>query len=151
MASPEENPLSSVRSRREALGVAADQLEAGLARPASSESWTAGVAAACEVLRAAFDEHVAEVEDEEGLLPQLRADEPRLDHAIHQMYEEHIEIGAAVSALVEVVVGCGDACDADTIARVRRAGVELLRMISLHRQAGADLIYNAYSVDIGGG
>ena len=48
-------------------------------------------------------------------------------------------------------VGCGDACDADTIARVRRAGVELLRMISLHRQAGADLIYNAYSVDIGGG
>ncbi|MFA9565261.1 MAG: hypothetical protein ACERLM_11230 [Acidimicrobiales bacterium] len=29
--------------------------------------------------------------------------------------------------------------------------VDLLKLISRHRQAGADLVYKAYNVDIGGG
>ncbi|MDG2112841.1 MAG: hypothetical protein P8N02_09545, partial [Actinomycetota bacterium] len=91
--------LDEVRARREALGNAADTCEEALARPASSPDWTAGVGSAIGELSSAFADHVVEVEDDDGLLPQLLADEPRLAHTIQGMYDEHVDISASLEKI----------------------------------------------------
>jgi hypothetical protein len=42
------------------------------------------------------------------------------------------------------------ALDGDEVTRARELGTELLGSIVRHRQRGADLVYEAYEVDIGG-
>ena len=53
-----------------------------------------------------------------------------------------------VSALLR---DCDDTCDTTTVDSIRLAMVDLVRLISRHRQAGADLVCEGYTVDIGGG
>jgi len=151
MTPPADDGLQDVRHRREALGGAADDYEALLARPATSPQWTAGVAQATHQLLAAFDDHIHEVEADDGLLPQLLGDEPRLANTIQRMYDEHVSITADLTAVEQLVIDCGDACDIDAVTKIRQQALEVLMAISVHRQAGADLIWNAYNVDIGGG
>ena len=99
----------------------------------------------------AFDGHVTEVEGDDGLLLQLRTDQPRLANGVKRMYVEHVEIRGALDDVLALVRSCGGACDETTVESIRLATVDLLRLISRHRQAGADLVYKAYNVDIGGG
>lgn len=146
-----DDGLQDVRHRREALGEAADDYEALLARPATSPQWTGGVAQATKQLLVAFDEHVHEVEADDGLLPRLLGDEPRLANTIQRMYDEHVTITADLRAVEQLVIDCGEAWDIDAVTAIRQKALEVLMAISVHRQVGADLIWNAYNVDIGGG
>ena len=50
-----------------------------------------------------------------------------------------------------LVHGCEGDCSADMVEAIRESLVDVLRSISRHRQRGADLVYEAYHVDIGGG
>ncbi len=143
--------IGTARSRRFALGDAADLLEDVVARPGSDPRWTLRVADALQGLRAAFAAHVTEVERDDGLLPRLRADAPRLSNGIQHMYDEHESLTSGLEATAELVRGCEGECSADVVSAIREAAVDLLRSISLHRQRGADLVYEAYNVDIGGG
>ncbi|NIR39745.1 MAG: hypothetical protein GWN79_19915, partial [Actinobacteria bacterium] len=74
--------LEEARNRRLALGDAADLVEDLIARPGSDPRWTVRVADSMQGLRYAFDAHVDEVEDDDGLLPRLQADAPRLTNLI---------------------------------------------------------------------
>jgi hypothetical protein len=147
----ETDALEEARSLRFALSDAADRIEDLVARPASDPLWTGRVNDAMAELRQAFNDHVQEVEADDGLLPQLLADEPRIAHGIKQMYTEHVDIGAIIDNTTEMILGCGTQCESDAVDAIRLTVVDLLRLISRHRQAGADLVYEAYSVDIGGG
>ena len=102
-------------------------------------------------LRTAINDHVTEVESDDGLLPLLLADVPRLANSIKRMYTEHIEIRSAVDDVSALLRDCDDTCDTTTVDSIRLAMVDLVRLISRHRQAGADLVYEGYTVDIGGG
>lgn len=150
-AGNDSEALDQARSRRVELGDAADEIEDLIARPASDPRWTARVSAAMDRLLEAFDAHVTEVESDDGLLPQLTADVPRVVNGVKRMYAEHVEIRRVLNNVMELVRRCDDDCDETAVEMTRLATVELLRMISRHRQAGADLVYEAYSVDIGGG
>lgn len=143
--------LEGARNRRHALGDAADLIEDLIARPGSDPRWTMRVADSLQGLTHAFAQHVAEVEHEGGLLPQLRDDAPRLSNAIDGMHREHHEIDDELAAVTRLVQDCGGDCGSDLVEAIREAVVNVLRSISLHRQRGADLVYEAYSVDIGGG
>jgi hypothetical protein len=143
--------LDEARNRRHALGDAADLIEDLIARPGSDPQWTVRVADSLQGLRHAFDNHVTEVEHEEGLLPQLRHDSARLSNGIDRMYSEHVTISAELDAAAELVAECGGDCGTDNVESIREAVVDVLRSISRHRQRGADLVYEAYHVDIGGG
>jgi iron-sulfur cluster repair protein YtfE (RIC family) len=143
--------LDEARSRRLALGDAADLIEDLIARPGSDPQWTVRVADALQGMRQAFDSHVSEVEHDEGLLPQLRHDSARLSNAIDRMYAEHITIGAELDDAATLIVDCGGDCGAAMVEAIREAVVDVLRSVSRHRQRGADLVYEAYHVDIGGG
>jgi iron-sulfur cluster repair protein YtfE (RIC family) len=147
----ESAALDEARSRRLALGDAADLIEDLIARPGSDPQWTVRVADALQGMRQAFDSHVTEVEHDEGLLPQLRHDSARLSNAIDRMYAEHITIGAELDDAAELIRNCGGDCGTTMVEAIREAVVDVLRSVSRHRQRGADLVYEAYHVDIGGG
>lgn len=143
--------LDEARVRREALGVAAETLEEFLARPGSDPRWSPRVADAMQGLRSAFDGHRAEVEADGGLLIRLQQDAPRLSGKISRVEHEHVTIGLAIDDAVQLISDCGGDCGTEAVATIREAAVDVLKAISLHRQQGADLVYEAYHVDIGGG
>ncbi len=102
-------------------------------------------------LRYAFEAHVTEVEHEKGLLPQLRLDAPRLSNGIDRMHAEHKAINIDLEGASSLVQSCAGGCSPEMVESVREAIGNLLLSISRHRQRGADLVYEAYNVDIGGG
>ena len=54
-----------------------------------------------------------------------------------------------IAKTLGLVQGCAPDCEESVIEDVRHEVMDLLRLISMHRQAGADLVYQAYEVDIG--
>lgn len=146
-----ESSLHTVRLRRFELGEAADQIEESLARPSSEPMWSHRVLESLDALKVAFDEHVQEVERPEGLLNRLLEDDPRLANSVTRMHDEHVEIDLRLNEVRDLICSCEPDCGHTQIEDVRVAAVDTLSLISRHRQAGADLVYEAYNVDIGGG
>ena len=72
----------------------------------------------------------------------MRRRAPRLDHLCHRLTQDHAtivtELASATAALDRGV------------AEAREAVLSLLAHVARHRQLGADLIYEAYAVDLGG-
>jgi hypothetical protein len=104
------------------------------------------VMACLEDLRSALQRHVVETEADGGLLNQILTDAPRLANAVYRLRQDHVELSDAVAALlIRPAPGNGDS------AAIRDAGLSLLGQLARHRQRGADLLYEAYNVDVGGG
>lgn len=137
--------------RRAPLRAAASGLELAIAAPVGTgKVWRDRVEEHLEKTRTALDEHIALTEGPKGLYENLQRDAPRLSNLINLLRKEHDtirdEIDAAVSALHELPGQLDDDC----CEGVREAVLSMLGRISRHRQKGADLIWRAYSVDIGG-
>lgn len=139
----ESGALRAARAHRLALGDAMTRAEQALAVPSGSPTWREAVTAALAGLREALADHVAEVEGEQGLLGELRQVAPRLGGPISHLEQEHPELRAAADTALEVAPHA-------PVAEVRATVLDLLTAISRHRQRGADLVYEAYNVDIGG-
>jgi len=144
------NDLGEIRQRREALVGAAAALEAALAAPASGLRWTEGLGNALAALRATLDEHVTATEAPGGTLDQLRDRAPRLSNQIDRLVDQHATITADTERLLERLEHTPTERTADETATIREQALELLGAIVRHRQLGADLLYEAYSVDVGG-
>ena len=93
-----------------ALDDAADGVEDLIARPASDPRWASRVGEAMDQLYEAFDDHVSEVERDDGLLLQVVTDQPRLANGVKRMYTEHIEIRSVLDDVLALVRSCGDGC-----------------------------------------
>lgn len=138
--------LDRARSRRQDLRVAMERLERALAHPASDEGgWLAEVRAAMAELAPALQAHVAEVEGEAGLLNEIRHGEPRLGHLVDELEAEHPALLSAMQRLESAM-----ADESPDYRQIRRRAITLLGRLTMHRQAGADLVYEAFQVDIGG-
>jgi hypothetical protein len=82
------------------------------------------------------------------LLQEIVNAAPRLSHAVEGVKREHRAITAELDNLSSSV----DKVDRhDAIAEVRDIALHALQHIAGHRHRGADLIFEAYSVDIEGG
>ena len=139
------------RSREKRRGVqrASAELEEALARPAGQDAkvWSANTAGTVQALSEAFANHAQQSEGPGGLLSEILETAPRLAHGVDRVKQEHRDLLDQISALEDRVRGNEDpAC----IAGIRDEAAGLLRAIADHRQRGADLIYEAYSVDIEG-
>ena len=136
--------IDAVRSRRADLhGILVDLEKAiAAAAPGREEGWAELVQATLGRLREALAEHITGTEGPNGLFEKVRRRSPRLDVNCTRLAAEHgaitVQLGAAEAALEE---GTEPA---------RSAVLELLAQLARHRQAGADLVYEAYAVDIGG-
>jgi hypothetical protein len=119
--------------------------QCALATPYGNPGWRCGVAAELPRLRAALVTHVELTEGPEGLYAEVLADAPRLVRQVNSLGREH----ATMSAALEALEALAQRVDAEP-ERVRCWGSDLLRELSRHRQRGADLVYQAYTIDIGG-
>jgi len=139
--------LAAVRVRRDDLYDSVLELERTLAIPAGDHprEWAADVGEVVTRLRTVLDAHVAGTEAQGGFFDDVRDHAPQLLHAVDQLKGEHGPLLEAASALSERIANVGSDAEVDD---VRDHAVELIRRLLRHRQRGAELVYDAYSVDI---
>ena len=144
--------LSEAKARRATLHDALVHLEMAISSPAAGRiaAWTALVVKELTSVRDAFEQHVIVTEKPGGLYEEIITRAPRLDGTVRRLKDEHPDIsekiGVHLKRFEAVQVG-GDAWPLDD------ARDDLQRFIGTvirHRQKGADLVWEAYNVDIGG-
>lgn len=140
----DDQAVAVVRGRRSDLRAALIAAEAAIAAPIPGRSadWATRVRTVLAQLRVAFSEHVVTAEGPDGLFAQLAVRAPRLAHACASLGDEHATITEALTKAEGALTGPPE--------QVREAVLTVLALLARHRQAGADLMYEAYAVDIGG-
>ena len=135
--------FEKAQERRLALQDALTALERALAMASSSPAWRSTVTRALVEVHTAIEAHVDEVEANDGLLAQLVSDAPRLSNLVRILERDHHRLLDACDEIISVASGA-DASEIRSMAR------DLMGDLVDHRQQGADLVYAAYSEDIGG-
>lgn len=116
----------------------------GSPAPGAAEQWWSLLRTELDRLAGAFAEHVALTEAPDGLHAEMIAVAPRLTAAVRRLRAEHRDIAGLISALCQRAIRRED-------PEALRAGVtSLLARVHRHRRRGADLVHQAYAVDIGG-
>lgn len=137
--------------RRADLHHALVDVERAISSPAAGrlETGTGDVVKRLTILRDAIDEHVEVTERQEGLYEEILHRAPRLSGHVERLRGEHPSLRHGATDLIErfhaAPVGDGWSLE-DARDDVQR----LLGKIVKHRQAGADLVWEAYNLDIGG-
>lgn len=150
MAEPHGVPLDEVRQRRAELREAMTGLEVAVAAPfpGRSEEWIADVSAAFAEFQSDFADHLEITERPGGLHDDLVETAPRLASGVAHLVKEHHAITAAI-AVVQVRLDEARQ-DPENIPALRDATLEVLGLLARHRQRGSDLVWEAYTFDVGG-
>ncbi|MGI8876298.1 MAG: hemerythrin domain-containing protein [Egibacteraceae bacterium] len=147
----DEQALERARRRRSDLHGVLVELESALAAPASGRvtAWSLRVHEALVELGAAFERHIAVTEGPDGLFESVTSHAPRLAGTIDEFTRQHRQIRQSVGDALDAVHRAADA--AEPFSTSREAVLDLIEQLMRHRQRGADLVYEAYAVAIGGG
>jgi hypothetical protein len=118
-------------------------LEASAARATGQDDWADGVRDVLTVLDSALQSHVAEIEGPNGLFAEVIDRAPQLKPDVDMLRLEHRDL----------VTGCRNALEAVGSAEVdaravRRKVLSILGRLTIHRQRGAELLFDAYNVDL---
>lgn len=146
--------LEDVRLRRAGLKSALSNLEIALAAaaPHRMEEWVAGVREALSILHDVWTRHIVETEAPGAFLDELVAEAPRLATPAAKLRREHTEILGVIDradlALKELP---SLEVQEAFVEQIRNELTTMLWALARHRQRGADLVYEAYDVDLGGG
>jgi hypothetical protein len=145
-----QDELDAVRVRRAELREAMGHLEHSLAAPAAGRAvvWGEKVQAVLAEMVEDFREHIDVTEGPGGLHQAILAGDLRLANAVSALTAEHAQIAGEIA---DLVAGTEPPVAAQDVDEVRDRGTNLLARLVRHRQRGADLIYEAYQTDIGGG
>ena len=146
---PQPTPaLEAAARRRRELRDALVAFEDAISSPVRDrETWRGEVAGHLEGLCQAFDDHVAETEHAGGLYDEMEQVAPHLAGKARRLREEHPQIAAALDdAAGRLASPLDPAADGDVL---RDDLQRLMGRIVRHRQHGADLVWEAYAVDIG--
>ena len=144
--------LSEARARRATLHDALVDLEVAISSPASGRipEWTALGTKEMTGVRDAFEQHVLVTEKPGGLYEEIIMRAPRLDGTVRRLKDEHPDIAEKIGVMLERLekapVGGPEWPLDDARDDLQRFIGTLIR----HRQKGADLVWEAYNVDIGG-
>jgi hypothetical protein len=144
----EQDRLDALRARRADLRESINGLERALAAPSPNRlpEWFQRVHAALTGLSADFREHIDITEGAGGFYHELLATAPRLSNVVARLTREHGQIRDSLDALLARTSGP----EFPHVDRVRDIGTALLGQLARHRQRGSDLVFSAYSVDLGG-
>lgn len=142
--------LDAIRVRRDDFYEAILALEHALAAPAGDDpaGWAAAVRDPVARLEQVLEDHVHGTEGEQGLFEEVREHAPRLLPAVERMQAEHEPLQDATRALADRL---GAIASDGEVDEARDAGLDLIRRLLVHRHRGAELVYDAYSVDLSGG
>jgi len=143
--------LEEVVRRRADLYRAILALERAAARPAvgREEEWVLGVVEALDEVGSEIVDHVEITERHDGLYDEIVDAAPRLSHNVQLLRSEHPEMQEATAAL-RTRLETMPFETPEQVAEARDGIQHLLGLLVKHRQRGADLLWEAYSLDTGG-
>ena len=144
--------LSEARKRRATLHDALVHLEIAISSPAAGRipEWTALVTKEVIGIRDAFDQHVMVTEKPGGLYEEIITRAPRLDGTVRRLKQEHPDIVEKVAQMVERLEKATIGGPEWPLDDARDDLQRFIGTVIRHRQKGADLVWEAYNVDIGG-
>ena len=147
--------LADARRKRERLHGSLVRAEATIAKPAPGRvpDWTNAAYKALIDLRDAFESHIAATESPGGLYQEILTAAPRLAGTVSRLGDEHPVILAAIGeqlGRLERMESATDLPDDEGVGEVRDGVQRVLGQVVRHRQHGADLVWEAYNLDIGG-
>jgi len=145
-----DEAVAAARVKRRALYASMVSLEAILTSPAAAPLWLEDVNQRTVAVHEALVAHIREVERPRGIIARILEDQPRLESHGVELIADHPRLLERVDNVVEITSRNGNELDTETVTHVRHAVLELLGMLTRHRQAGADFVFDAYDVDIGG-
>lgn len=146
--SDETDALHAARRRRRGVRAALDALESATASSIHEADWLDTLRTRLVQLEDAFDHHVAVTEGHDGLFEEVLTRAPRLARRTKLLQEDHIVIREAIRGTIEELPAMLTSTDTERAVAVREAVTDIMGRITRHRQLGADLVYEAYSVDI---
>ena len=111
-----------------------------VAMPPSAPDWTTSFTEQLATLREQMRAHVRDTEGPGGTYAKLLRDAPRLAPGVQALVEDH---RAILRALDQPPVPLVD------VERVRAWALSIVQDVSMHRQRGANLVYEAYLTDLG--
>jgi hypothetical protein len=135
-----------IATRRRDLYQAMQLVEASAARASGLADWTEKVEEALANLESSLEHHVEEIEADDGLFAEVMARAPHFESVIESLRGEH----------EAMLIACRDALDlassGGSAPRVlRRKVLDILELVTIHRQTGAELLFDTYNVDIAAG
>jgi hypothetical protein len=149
--SDESDPLHAARLQRRGVRAALVALESATASPATNPSWAPVLREQLNRLLSAFSYHIEVTEGVGGLFEDTVTLAPRLVRRTKALHDDHVAIMAAIDAAVDVVPTSVGVHSDEVVAAARATATEVMGRITRHRQLGADLVYEAYNIDIEGG
>jgi hypothetical protein len=144
--------LDAVRGQRRSLRRALSAMEDALAAPMAGHErdWAARVLRTLEHLAGVFEHHIEVTEGPGGLYEDVLETAPRLDNIIRRFRIDHEAIRTGIEVDRARLLAWVRGGDQPDLEGVRRRLTRVLGRLVRHRQQGAELIYEAYAVDIGG-
>ncbi len=146
------DPLEAMRKRRAGMRAAMVAVESAATAPVEGriDAWADGVRSALSDLRDVVDHHIFATEAPDGFLDEIVEHEPRLANQAHRLREEHGEMVDAISAAAARLRARPSVDSIEWAEALRDRLLALLALLTRHRHRGADLVYEAFDVDIGG-
>jgi hypothetical protein len=144
--------LDAARQRRIELHDALVAAEEAISRPAPGREadWAGDVTKAMLRLRDSFDEHIRVAEEAEGLYDEILERAPHLAGKVARLKDEHPRIRADAGVEIDRLDAASAAGNDRDVDEVRDDLQRFLGKVVRHRQHGADLVWEAYNLDIGG-
>jgi hypothetical protein len=144
--------LQQARQRRKTLHDALVHLEEALSSPATGriEDWTAHVDKEMREVEGAFEQHITVTEQQDGLYDEILDRAPRLAGNVRRLRDEHPEIRDGIRHTLNRLEHERIGSDDWPVDRARDDLQRFIGTVIRHRQKGADLVWEAYNVDIGG-
>jgi hypothetical protein len=140
--------LARVYAQRSEMRESAAALDDALEHPLGAARWRERVHTALIELAHDFRDHVELSESAEGLFRTVLEEDVRLSPAVERQRAEHVVLGDRLDEAIEALEGPdGSGTDLRT---VREELTCLIGDLVRHRQRGNDLVYEAFTVDLGG-
>ncbi|MDJ0665175.1 MAG: hypothetical protein QNJ75_11480 [Acidimicrobiia bacterium] len=142
-----DDQFAGVVKQRSQLGLAMQRVELAAAAPAAKDTWIPELTQHLRELDTAFDQYIRDVQAPLGLMDQIVDRAPRLQRSVETSAANLASVAGMIKEAV-ALVGAEDA--SNRVDEVREATMAALVALARHRQKCADLIYDAYDIDIGG-
>ncbi|MDC5696644.1 hypothetical protein OO014_05200 [Intrasporangium calvum] len=140
--------IERVRAHRAELRDAVQSVDRALESPiAQGGAWRERVRAALTELAHDFDEHITITESPGGIYDRAKRSAPRLSGAVSRLLTEHEALRDQIHGHLAALERDGHVAD---LTALREELTTLVGRLIRHRQAGGDLVYEAYNVDLGG-
>ncbi len=148
----QDSLLEEGRSERVRILMACHRTEAALtaAAPGRELAWRERVNEALNLLRASLGEPSQRGESAGGLIAELKSVSEKYYHRIERLQQEFDEMIRRCDATIELLKSQGDEETID-FADIRQRITWLLTSLKHHQAREADLVFEAYGLDIGVG